>query len=186
MIDKIVVSTDDPEISHVAQTFGAEVPFLRPKKLAHDTSPAIDTVLHAISQLPNYQRILLLQPTSPLRKADDIKGIINFALSHNADSAVSVSEAPKHPFWTFELKDNKLIPFVKHKFVPCRQDLPPAYSLNGSLFFASKDWIVKTRTLVGPETIAYKMNKESSVDIDDLYDWNVAETLLRSKISPTI
>ena len=54
------------------------------------------------------------------------------------------------------------------------------------LFFASKDWIVKKRTLIGPETIAYTMNKESSVDIDDLYDWHVAETLLRNKISPTI
>jgi CMP-N-acetylneuraminic acid synthetase len=88
-IDRVVVSTDDPDIKFLASSLGADIPFDRPDDLAQDETPTILTVLHAIERLPGYDWVLVLQPTSPLRSSEDIDGIWNFTLQHNAKSAVS-------------------------------------------------------------------------------------------------
>ena len=82
-LDNVVVSTDDEEIADIAQKYGADVPFMRPAELAGDSTSGIDTVLHAIDELPDFDSVLLLQPTSPLRTSTDIDSIINFAFSKN-------------------------------------------------------------------------------------------------------
>ena len=96
-IDRLVVSTDDEEIASVARDLGVDVPFMRPAELAADETPGMAPVLHAISQLPDYEWVLLLQPTSPLRSAEDIDGIWQFCQEQGAPSAVSVCEVVKLP-----------------------------------------------------------------------------------------
>lgn len=101
-VNRIVVSTEDEEIATVARALGAEVPFMRPEELAADDTPGIEPVLHAIAQLPGFDWLLLLQPTSPLRTAADIEGIVDFCHSQQAPAAVSICEVAKHPYWMYQ------------------------------------------------------------------------------------
>jgi CMP-N-acetylneuraminic acid synthetase len=175
-----VVSTDDAEIAEVARQAGAQVPFLRPATLAQDGSPGIDPVLHALGELPAYGAVLLLQPTSPLRSTADIDACVQLAESRQASSVVSVCEPDTHPYWTYRLAaDQTLERFVHATPVARRQDLPPVYALNGALYYAQSDWLLRGRRLVAPESFAYVMPRERSVDIDTPLDWRFAEQMLK-------
>lgn len=186
LLDEIIVSTQSQEIAEIAKSYGASVPFMRPSVLAKDSTPGIEPVLHAIQQLPEYDWILLLQPTSPIRTADDICGIINFVKDKKASSAVSVSEVANHPYWTFSFEGLKLKPFFCSDNSYQRQLLPQAYSLNGALYFASSDFLMENRTFVTSETLGYVMPKSRSIDIDDVHDWQLAEYFLNSKTNSTL
>lgn len=179
-IDHIIVSTEDDEIASVAHELGADVPFMRPADLAANDTPGIAPVLHAISQLPVYEWVLLLQPTSPLRSAEDIDGIWQFCQERGAPSAVSVCEVGKHPYWMYRYNtDQSLDPFIKGRpEVARRQDLPPAYVLNGALYLAKADWLLEQKGFVGPETLGYIMPAERSVDVDTMQDWRWVEFLI--------
>ena len=179
LIDKTIVSTDDHEIADISKSYGANVPFMRPNELSQDSTPGIEPVLHAIEQLPQYDWVLLLQPTSPLRTADDICGIINLVKDKKASSAVSVSETINHPYWTYSLDDGKLISFCNNETKLLRQDLPPAYNLNGALYFASRNFLKTKKTFKDESTLAYVMPRHRSVDIDDIDDWDFAEFLIK-------
>ena len=180
-IDRIVVSTDDIEISNIAKNYGAEVSFIRPRKLATDKAASIDVVLHAIQNLPKFDWIVLLQPTSPLRTPSDIDGIFDFCLKNKAVSAVSVSESLSHPYWIFKKdKSSRLTPFISNRpKIFRRQDLPKTYTLNGSLYLAKVKWILKHKSFVKKETLGYVMTHENSLDIDTLEDWKWAEYLIK-------
>lgn len=180
-LDNVVVSTEDEEIADISKQYGAEVPFMRPAELAKDSTPAIALVLHAIEQLPNFDSILLLQPTSPLRTVEDISGIIDFVVNRESCSAVSVSQAFSHPFWTYSLVGNKLKPFFCSDNSYQRQLLPEAYCLNGALYFASIQFLSKYRAFVTSDTLGYVMPKIRSIDIDDTDDWQLAECFMKSK-----
>ena len=91
-VTRTIVSTDAPEIADVAVKAGAEAPFLRPAELASDTASSADVVVHALEQCPGYDYVLLLQPTSPLRTADDIDAAFARMLAANGNACVSVSE----------------------------------------------------------------------------------------------
>lgn len=180
LLDHVIVSTEDHEIANVAIEYGADVPFLRPAELSLDSTPAIEPVLHAISHFPEFDSVLLLQPTSPLRNADDIDGIINMASLRNATSAVSFCDAPVHPYWVYKTEGNKLIPFCEHERVPCRQDLPTALAVNGALYFSTVKNLTHNRSFISKETIPFIMPKSRSLDIDDEIDFVLAEELLRN------
>jgi CMP-N,N'-diacetyllegionaminic acid synthase len=176
----VVVSTDDAEIAAVAARCGARVPFMRPAALAADDSPGIDAVLHALEQLPGYDSVLLLQPTSPLRTASDIEACLALARDRRAVSVVSVTECQTHPAWCYSIgQDQRLSSIVAGDVPARRQDLPPVYALNGALYFAEAAWLVRERRLVCAESRAYVMPAERSVDIDTLLDWRLAELLLQ-------
>ena len=179
-IDRIVVSTDDDEIASIARELGADVPFMRPKELAADDTPGIAPVLHAISQLPHYDWVLLLQPTSPLRSAEDIDGIWQFCRDRGAPSAVSICEVGEHPYLMYQRDaDQRLEPFITGRpDVTRRQDLPPVYALNGALYLARTDWLLEQRDFMGPNTLGYIMPPERSVDVDTLQDWRWVEFLI--------
>lgn len=180
LLSAVVVSTDDPEIAEVARKEGAQVPFMRPAVLAQDQTPGLDPVLHALEQLPQYDSVLLLQPTSPLRTTEDIDGCLNFAAQKNALSVVSVAEAAVHPFWTYRLNaDGSMARFIDAPPSARRQDLPAAFALNGAMYFAEANWLRRSRSLVTAETLAFKMSLEHSVDLDTQLDWKFAELLLR-------
>jgi len=180
LLSAVVVSTDDPEIADVARQAGAQVPFLRPAELAQDQTPGLDPVLHALDRLPQYDSVLLLQPTSPLRTAEDIDGCLNFAALKNTPSAVSVAEAVVHPYWIYGLNaDQTMTRFVDTAPLARRQDLPAAYALNGAMYFAEANWLRRSGSLVTAETLAYVMSMEHSVDLDTPLDWKFAELLLK-------
>ena len=183
LLSAVVVSTDDPTIAEVARRAGALVPFLRPSELAQDETPGLDPVLHALDHLPQFDSVLLLQPTSPLRTANDIDSCLQLALTHKAQSVVSVSEADTHPYWTYRVaEDLALRRFVNAEPIARRQDLPQAFALNGALYFADVNWLRLRGSFVGHETLAYVMAKERSVDLDTPFDWKFAELLLKESM----
>jgi N-acylneuraminate cytidylyltransferase/CMP-N,N'-diacetyllegionaminic acid synthase len=180
LISAVVVSTDDLEIADVARQAGAQVPFMRPTDLALDHSSGLEPVLHALDQLPQFDSVLLLQPTSPLRTTDDIDGFLNLVAQKKTPSAVSVTEADTHPYWTYHLNaDQTMARFVDVAPVARRQDLPMVFSLNGAMYFADASWLRDNGCLVSAETLAYVMSKEHSVDLDTPLDWKFAELLLK-------
>jgi CMP-N,N'-diacetyllegionaminic acid synthase len=180
-IERLVISTDDQEIAEVAREFGVDVPFMRPAEFSTDEAPGMAPLLHALSQLPGYDWVLLLQPTSPLRSAVDIDGIWQFCQERGAPSAVSVCEVAQHPYWMYQRDtDNRLSPFMqKSANISRRQDLPPAFVLNGALYLARTDWLLRRGDFVGPDTLGYVMPPERSVDIDTPQDWRWVEHLMR-------
>ena len=182
-IDKIIVSTDSDIIAKTAKQYGADVPFLRPSELSQDESTTVDTILHALDQLPNYDWVLLLQPTSPLRTASDIDSFLNFCQNHKFNSTASICKVNKHPYWMYTRNDFfELQPFVKERIETTRrQDLPSTYSLNGALYLVKVDWFLKHKSFINEETKGYLMSPEKSVDIDNIEDWNWAEYLINQK-----
>lgn len=182
-LDGVVVSTDDAEIAEVARCAGAQVPFMRPAELAQDHTPGLDPVIHALDQLPQYNSVLLLQPTSPLRNTEDIDSCLSLVERTNAKSVVSVTEADIHPYWTYRLSaDQKITRFVDGAPIARRQDLPEAFALNGAMYFAQAQWLRDSGSLVGVETLAYVMSKEHSVDLDTPLDWKFAELLMKESL----
>lgn len=183
-LDAVVVSTDDEEIAEVSRAVGAQVPFIRPAELAADDTPGIDPVLHAMGMLPQYDAVLLLQPTSPLRTTEDIDGLLSLAAATGAKSVVSVCEPEDHPFWMYRLgTDRRLERLIETPDIARRQDLPPVFALNGAMYFAHVDCLHRRRGFVGAETLGYPMPVERSVDIDGPLDWRIAELLLGDRVS---
>ncbi|MDM7456730.1 MAG: acylneuraminate cytidylyltransferase family protein [Tepidimonas sp.] len=182
-IDRVVVSSDDAAILEVARAWGAETPFERPAELARDETPSIDVVLHAVRQLPGAAWVVLLQPTSPLRTAQDIDAAFALCRSQGAPACVSVTEAATPPWWMFHLTDQgRLRAFLPEQHGPQRrQDAPPLYSLNGAVYVARTDWLQRTRTFLSDETLAYAMPAERSIDIDTPLDLTIAACLLRAQ-----
>lgn len=181
-LKRIVVSTDDPEIAKIACDWGAEVPFLRPTKLAQDNTPGIELVLHALEQLSGYDLVLLLQPTSPLRSVDDIERCIDLQRQTEAPAVVSVVESEKHPNWMITLdKGFRIKPVLDTPFATTRQELPKAYAFNGALYLAKTDWLQSRKTFLTPDTIAYVMPQERSVDLDTPLDWEWCEFLIKRR-----
>lgn len=183
-IDRIIVSTDDEEIANIAISLGAEVPFLRPKNFALDNTPGVDTALHAIKELEPFDWLLLLQPTSPFRKKKDIKGMIDFALLNNLNSAVSVNEFKINPYLIYEKdKDGIIKLFYKEKNkIFTRQELNPFYKVNGALYFCKRKWLLKEKSFITDHTYAYEMPEDRSLDIDTFSDWQEAEMKIKVKL----
>ena len=186
ILDRVILSTDDEEIAAVGQAWGAEVPFMRPADLAQDNSNHISVVLHALDwleahqQLPEY--LLLLQPTSPFRTAEDIQQGIALAQQHQAEAVVGVCEAENHPFWVKRLTENgTLTTFVESDLAYLRrQELPPAYVINGAFYLNRVTSLRETRTFTPPGTYPFIMSREHSLDIDTPWDFYLAKLILQN------
>lgn len=179
-LDRVVVTTDDPEIAEVALAHGADVPFLRPADLARDETPGIDPVLHALDLLPGFDTVVLLQPTSPLRTAGDIAAAIALADAGELPNVVSVTDAT-HAGWTFAVDARGVIDVDARDLPLRRQDLPPQFALNGAIYVASSDRLRADRSFLVAGTIGFAMPADRSVDIDTMYDWRIAEMLLSDR-----
>ncbi|MFJ8257662.1 cytidylyltransferase domain-containing protein [Peribacillus asahii] len=179
-IDRLIVSSEDSEIIEVAKTFGADVPFIRPKHLAQDQTPGIDPVIHALKELPDYDYVVLLQPTSPLRLVEDIDGCIEQLLNTGAPACVSVTEPEKSPYWMYMLQEGGLMqPLISQKEVAVRrQDLPSVYALNGAVYVARSEWLYETKSFLTEETVAFIMPKSRSYDIDTEEDFLLCEWMI--------
>jgi N-acylneuraminate cytidylyltransferase len=184
-IDCIVLSTEDREIADVAKAWDCEVPFLRPVELAQDETPGIEPVIHIINNLQDqYDYIVLLQPTSPLRRVDDIDGCIDHMRKHHAPLCVTVCEVEKSPYWMYETDDScHLIPVISDRHLLLRrQDMPIVYSLNGAVYAGEASYVKRIRTFLTNETIAYVMPKERSLDIDTELDMKICDFLLSRNV----
>jgi CMP-N-acetylneuraminic acid synthetase len=192
VLNRVVVSTDDEEIADVAQQCGIEVPFIRPKSLAQDESPSIDVVRHAVEHLRNEERwipsvVVLLQPTSPLRKARHIDEAVDLMEETKADTVVSVVEVPHrfNPHNIMELNNGELIDFLRapsdfNRFR--RQTLPVLYARNGPAVLVSRvDVITNSKSFYGAHVAPYLMSDEESLDIDSKYDMWLAEQLIAQR-----
>jgi N-acylneuraminate cytidylyltransferase len=178
-IDRLVVSTDDQEIADIAVWWGGEVPFLRPAELARDDTPGIAPVIHILTTIqPAYDLVVLLQPTSPLRTVEDIDGAIALMVNKNANACVSVVEPDKSPYWMYSMDgSDHLIPLLEGDYAR-RQDLPPVYALNGAVYVARVNWLLKKQVFVSDETVAYIMPKDRSIDIDTETDLAISTIIL--------
>ncbi len=183
---RVVVSTDDQPIADVARQWGADVPFMRPPELARDDTPHLPVIIHAVTWLEDneaevFDYILLLQPTSPLRSAEDIDSAIRLAYEKNAESVASVSEALSHPYLCKTIGSHgELSPFITPPtgLDLRRQNLPKAYALNGALYLTRRDVLLEGKRIHGETALAYVMPFERSLDIDDELDFQIAEYLV--------
>ena len=177
-IDRVVVSTDDARLALLSSGCGAEVPFLRPRALARDDTPTMPVVMHAIDTLAWTDVVVLLQPTSPLRTAEDIDACVeSFAATGRA--VVSVMPADPPPQHMLVRTAEGVAPLL-HR-LPAggrRQDLPPVFALNGAVYVADAAMLREHGTFVTASTQLHEMPRERSVDIDDPFDLVVAEALL--------
>jgi CMP-N,N'-diacetyllegionaminic acid synthase len=181
LVDRTILSTDDEEIAAVAREFSCEVPFMRSKQLAADDTPSLDVVLDALDRAPGFELIVLLQPTSPLRTAEDIDAAIRLCVESNAPGCVSVCEADKSPYWMYTLDQAaRMHPLMQERPVATRrQDLPTVHVLNGAVYVSRVDMLRAHRAFVVAGTVAYRMPKNRSVDIDTELDLMRTEWLLQ-------
>jgi len=179
-IDRVILSSDDESIMREAQAAGADVPFRRPADLATDAVSSIDVVLHALEQVPDFDIVVLLQPTSPLRNSGDIEAALNRLVGSGAKAIVSVTEVDQSPFWMFELDPvGHLKPILSAEAIPARrQDLRPVYSLNGAIYAAESEWLRRSRSFLSAGTVAYLMPPERSLDIDEERDFWLLDKIL--------
>lgn len=185
-MDRCIVSTDSDEIAAVCRVAGGEVPFRRPDALAQDDSPHIDVLLHALDWLDNEGRgpdyLVLLQPTSPLRTGQDIDAAMDLAIQRNADSVISVCDAPVHPFWVRRIDESgRLKDFMDwpdNSGYLRRQILPPAYAMNGAIYVIRSKILRERRSYFTERTYAYVMPRERSLDVDTAWDLQIAEMAL--------
>lgn len=187
LIDRIIVSTDDEEVRDVARKHGGEAPFLRPKGLAKDHSKMVDVIVHALDRLKasgdRYDLFVLLQPTSPLRIAEDIERAIKLFFSKKAKAVVSVCEAEHHPCLANMLpRDNCMKNFMRAGVMDKnRQEFPKYYRLNGAIFAANCGYFRRYKSFYGKNSYAYIMPQDRSADIDSEIDLRLAEYLLKKR-----
>jgi len=187
-LDRCIVSSDNNEIIEFSEVNNIEAPFKRPPELATDNAKSIDVLIHAIKYLKNKENyipdyIITLQPTSPLRTAEDIdKAIELISNDKEADSLVSVVEIPHNfnPYSAMVYKGQYLEHYIKEERIMIRQKKPIFYARNGAaIYISSYNLLINQKKIIGDNCIPYFMPKERSIDIDDLYDWEIAEYLIK-------
>ena len=185
-IDKIVVSSDSDEILKVAKSYKNILCLERPYHLATDTAKTTDVVKHVLENVKEkYDYIILLQPTSPLRTEKHIDEAIEFLDRKNADAVVSVCEMEHSPLWSNTLpEDLSMKNFLREDIKGKRsQDLPKYYRLNGAIYICKTDRFLEENTFFIKDNIyAYIMDKMSSVDIDDDFDFKLAEMIIKESL----
>lgn len=189
-VDDVIVSTDSDEIAEVALRYGAEVPFMRPCELAADTAKSIDALVHARDMMKSmgreYDAIVLLQPTSPLRHAGEIDEAIETFFSHGMMGVASVLEAAENPILTRYIGDSDVLhPVIPVSSTVRRQDMPRFYHVNGAIY-VNDSHSLTNETSLNDNPIAYIMEKDCSLDIDNIEDFLRAEIILKELGDPEL
>ena len=185
-ISRVIVSTDDDEIAKIAQECGADVPFIRPKNLAEDNSMVMDAYFYTVDRLANesneqIESFVALLPTAPLRLPEDIDNAVSIFINNNADSVISVTEAPVPIEWYRKIDKNGLLSDYLPEFnaVANRQELDQAHIPNGSIYVFRTERLRKTRQYYMSKTYPYLMPRERSADIDEPLDFEWTEFLMQ-------
>jgi len=186
-LSRLVLSTEDEEIARVGRECGLEVPFLRPPELARDDTPTIPVLQDVVQKLGAagdvYDAILVLQPTTPLRRPEDIDGAIELLEKTGADSVISfVDVGEKHPArMKFLAPDGRVIdpPFAEPFEGQRRQELPKLYLREGSIYLTRRAVLMEHHSLKGGDCRAWLVPEERACNIDTPFDLFLAEQLLR-------
>jgi CMP-N,N'-diacetyllegionaminic acid synthase len=187
-LSRVLLSTDDAEIAEIGKAAGLDVPFIRPAELGLDSTPMIDVVLDTIRWVrthgEEYDAICLLQPTSPLRTARTIDRCISQLWERDVDSVISVRPVPTeyNPHWVyFETADGLLQSCSgEREPIPARQQLPPAYHRDGSVFVATTQTVITHGSLYGAKTAGVVSPEEEAFDLDTEEQWQALEQRLQS------
>lgn len=185
----LMVSTEDQEIAKVCEKAGAQVPFLRPKELAQDTTPTLPVLRHAleyyINQGTEFDAVCILQATSPFRPQGMIDACIEKFKESGADTLISVKKVPDHynPHWVFEEteKDRFKISTGEKQIIPRRQQLPDTFYRDGMVYLVKSNLILRENTLFGSKISAYPTEGDS-INIDTMEDWRLAEAFLKTNM----
>jgi CMP-N,N'-diacetyllegionaminic acid synthase len=193
--DRLIVSTDDPGIAAYARSEGCEVPFMRPAELARDETIHLAVMEHAVKWMRDHEAyvpdaVMILQPTSPLRRPIDIRAAIDLLAESGADSVVSVSDVSPHhhPMRALQIDaEGNAVLFVTGEPVRTRinrrQDLPPAFVMNGSIYlFRTELMFGEEPTLYGDRTVVLHTPAPYGSSIDDLDDWAEVEKHLAQTV----
>lgn len=184
--ENICVSTDDIEIKSVVENYGLKVPFLRPAELSTDTAGTYEVLLHVLNfyekQGRHYDKVLLLQTTSPFRTAEQVKEALKLFDKTNADMVVSVKECPSNPYYNvFEEDENGFLHVCKGDGnIFRRQDAPKVYEYNGAIYIMDVEKLKTTHMHKMQKRVKYIMDAQSSFDLDTIQDWVMAEMILKT------
>ncbi|WP_026672362.1 acylneuraminate cytidylyltransferase family protein [Alkalihalobacterium bogoriense] len=187
IFDEIIVSTDSIEYANIAKKWGANVPFFRREELSSDTASSWDVVKEVIKEYKElgkeFSTVALLQPTSPLRDSNDIVKGFQMMKRKNVKAVVSVCEVEHSPLWCNTLpEDYSMANFLDESILNSnRQGLPTYYRINGALYIVKTDYLFSVENIYKHSCSAIIMSKEHSIDIDDDYDFLIAEALLSKK-----
>jgi CMP-N-acetylneuraminic acid synthetase/SAM-dependent methyltransferase len=175
-LTRVIVSTDDAAIADAARSVGLDVPFMRPASLAADDTPMLPVLQHAVQVMRECgfaaDIVVLLQPTSPLRRAEHIDAAVDLLERSGADSVVSVVEVPHqfNPVSVLRLDGDRLKPFVDGPLVTRRQDKPRVVARNGPAVLAVRTSVLEDGSLYGDDCRALPMSRDESLDIDSPRD----------------
>lgn len=184
ILDEVIVSTDDREIAEIAKRCGAFVPFIRPAELATDKSKSIDFVIHALEYYKNqgkeFDAVMILQPTSPLRTYEDIKMAIEIYTSERKDSLISCSEDCNfNSLGAYFLENGAVIPLDKrHNWGMRRQDYPKLYVRNGAIFITNVDYLERNGLIISDTPSIYVMPHNRAINIDTLDDLEMCRKIM--------
>ena len=184
--DEVMVSTDSEKYAKIARECGASVPFLRSDEMSTDKASSWGTVQEVLDNYKDlgkeFDTVMLLQPTSPLRTSEDIKNAFAILEEKNADSVVGVCEMDHSPLWSNVLPENRCLdgfirPEVKES--SGRQSLPTYYRINGAIYLTKVTEALGTN-LYSDSGYAYIMEQTKSIDIDTELDFKMAEFLIQN------
>lgn len=184
---RVVVTTDSPQIAEVAENEGVKVPFLRPAELSTDKAGSREVILHAMDWAKSagidYNCVVLLQPTSPFRRAEHVLGAMELFRPGETDMVVSVCEASSNPYYNCfeEDKEGFLHASKGDGLITRRQDAPKAWEYNGAVYVIDPQSIREMPLGAFPRRIPYPMSREDSVDIDSPIDLTVARALIQAR-----
>lgn len=184
LFDEIYVSTDSKVYADIAINFGANVPFLRSLELATDNASSWDVVREAIHCYKlngkTYDMVTLLQPTTPLRSGQDIIQAYNIFKSNEANAVVGVCEVEHSPLWCNTLPEDKsMTNFIDKNISKLpRQQLDVYYRINGSIYMLNTEYFDSCESIYDSKCFAYIMKKENSIDIDDEFDFKLANAIM--------
>ena len=180
-IDHSYVTTDSTKVQEIAKKFNIDCEPLRPSDLASDHASSVDVVMDVINDKKiGFDIIVLLQPTSPLRKVVDIDLALEFFIEKDAYSVTSVCEVESHPSWSSKLPtDNSMNEMIKNIQSKRSQDLETYHRLNGAIYITSVECFKKEKSFFAPKkAFAYIMNRKDSIDIDTEEDLIFANCLV--------
>ncbi len=184
-IDDVCISSDDDEILAIATEYDV-LTIKRPDYLATDTATTFDVVEHAVQTLPEqYDYIVLLQPTSPLRTAKHIDEAIDLLNTKSADAIISVCAMEHSPLWSNTLpNDGSMVGFLSNEVLQRSQDLETYYRLNGVLYICKTQSLLQEETFfINDNIFAYVMDEDSSVDIDTVRDFEYSSWLMGRRLT---
>jgi CMP-N,N'-diacetyllegionaminic acid synthase len=184
-ISAVVVTTEDEQIAEVARACGAKVPFVRPEALASDETPMEPVIQHAVLQIEDLYKakvdyVVLLVPTNPFRTAEQVESGLRILLESGADSVVSLVEEDYPLAWLQTVVDGKVVPkFPSSEVIHRRQDAPRVFKRNDGFFMFTRETIMERGVVQGPDTRPFMMSPLFSVDIDNEWDFQLAELLIQ-------